>query len=425
MGLGIGGEYPLSAAVSAEALKASSASGPYSTTSSSSSTSDRGRVIGLSFAIQGVGFLSAPLVLIALLSILPHNELELLWRCILAFTALPCLIALPFRIRIHRECVANESLANAETDAAGTEASSLSPSTEDHETSSNLSPSSPQSGGTLDATALSSLLDQARSPTRRSMMRQHIRMLCGVASAWFLLDLVFYGNAMFSSQVFSELTRLSDDADVSAVYSHVKTLAKLAFLLASLSIPGYVVGIAFIDITGRKWLMRWGFIAMACAFLGMVALIVPFADVRTSSLGQLLFSLLYGLTFFFANAGPHLVTYVMAGEAFPRQIASLFHGMCAAAGKLGAIAGLFLFPYLLKHQGLGLTLLFCVVMSLVGCAIGEQFTVETKGMHPDASPSSSSSSSSSHGEGDDDDEGETMMKRKSEDSLASIHEDNL
>ena len=46
--------------------------------------------------------------------------------------------------------------------------------------------------------------------------------------------------------------------------------------------------------------------------------------------------------FFFANFGPNSTTFVLAAELFPTRVRSTCHGLSAAAGKAGAIIGVFI-----------------------------------------------------------------------------------
>ena len=55
------------------------------------------------------------------------------------------------------------------------------------------------------------------------------------------------------------------------------------------------------------------------------------------------FTILYGLTFFFANFGPNSTTFIVPAEIFPARLRSTCHGISAAAGKAGAIIAAFVF----------------------------------------------------------------------------------
>lgn len=62
------------------------------------------------------------------------------------------------------------------------------------------------------------------------------------------------------------------------------------------------------------------------------------------------FIALYGLSFFFSNAGPNPTTFIYPSEVFPTKLRSTLHGMSAASGKLGAIVGTYGIAYLSRES---------------------------------------------------------------------------
>ena len=77
----------------------------------------------------------------------------------------------------------------------------------------------------------------------------------------------------------------------------------------------------------------------------MFALAIPY-DHWTHKENRIGFFVMYSLTFFFANFGPNVTTFVVPAEIFPARFRSTCHGISAASGKLGAIVGAFGFLYL-------------------------------------------------------------------------------
>lgn len=79
LGVGVGGEYPLSATVASESV----------------SGANRGRAMMLVFSMQGIGSLASSLVVLIMLALgLSH---EVTWRCALAAGAIPSASSLAFR----------------------------------------------------------------------------------------------------------------------------------------------------------------------------------------------------------------------------------------------------------------------------------------------------------------------------------------
>ena len=86
-----------------------------------------------------------------------------------------------------------------------------------------------------------------------------------------------------------------------------------------------------------------------------------------------LFVFLYGLTFFFANFGPNMSTFVIPAEAFPTRARATCHGISAASGKAGAAIGSAVFPIILnayasQEEGVATVLYLCAALSAVGLA---------------------------------------------------------
>jgi PHS family inorganic phosphate transporter-like MFS transporter len=84
LGVGIGGEYPLSAAI----------------TSESSSEKDMLRNLATVFSMQGIGTVLCSLVLVTLTSTL-GTDYNAQWRTALAFGALPMVFSFYFRWKMH------------------------------------------------------------------------------------------------------------------------------------------------------------------------------------------------------------------------------------------------------------------------------------------------------------------------------------
>ena len=82
LGLGIGGDYPVSAVLMSEYAN----------------RNDRGRLVGLVFSMQALGLIVGPLVALALLE--AHVGGELTWRLLLGLGAVPALGVIYLRSKI-------------------------------------------------------------------------------------------------------------------------------------------------------------------------------------------------------------------------------------------------------------------------------------------------------------------------------------
>lgn len=332
LGIGIGGDYPVSATIMSEyAGKAS-----------------RGMLISLVFAMQAAGLICGPLLAAALLaSPLSH---DLIWRILLAAGALPPLLVFHARRTIHetpRYLLAagrQEEFEQASQSVFGDEDSKNTAKEEkEHEF---------KTEGTF--------WDGFQKLTSNQRWLKH---LIGASLAWFLMDFAYYGNTVSSPLVLAAIEPHK------SLFS--KTLVELAiFSLAAA--PGYFVAAWLMDKLGRKTIQVLGFIVMGAAFAAMALipniqhLVIPFL-------------LIYGLSYFFTEFGPNATTFVYPAEIFPVEGRTTGHGIAAAVGKLGAFVGVFLFPFLMNWHGLLSAELAAAIVSVLGAAVTLLWLPETKG----------------------------------------------
>jgi MFS transporter, PHS family, inorganic phosphate transporter len=299
LGIGIGGDYPVSATIMSEY----------------SGKSSRGAMVGLVFAMQGVGLVVGPLVASGLLASGLSNDT--IWRILLALGAVPGLAVFWLRRHIHE--TPRFALAEGSHDEASRAIAAATGGV-------------PSQRGTIRAAppvakqnALSGFLVLARN-------KRMLIWLIGTAGTWMLLDFAYYGNSISSPEILKLL-----DPHASLLRN---TLLQLA-VFGVFALPGYAVAIWRIDKTGRKTIQVMGFAMMGVAFLAIG--LIP--GVTTNVLP---FVLLYGLSYFFTEFGPNTTTFVYPAEIFPVDVRTTGHGISAAAGKTGAFIGAYMFPYLLN-----------------------------------------------------------------------------
>ncbi len=327
LGVGIGGDYPVSATLMSEF----------------SSKKSRGMMVSLVFAMQAAGLIVGPLLAAGLLaSGLSH---DLTWRLLLAFGAIPALSV--FRMRRHMAESPRYLLASGQHDAAHSAAGHT------------LGSGSADSGsGTARkkvsfAEGFHVLLSQRHMATR----------LIGASVAWFAMDFAYYGNTVSSPLVLHAIAP-SDSL-------LTRTLTQLAVFSVA-AVPGYLVAAAMMDRLGRKPIQILGFAMMAISFAaialipGIEQLIVPFL-------------LIYGLSYFFTEFGPNATTFVYPAEIFPVAGRTTGHGIAAASGKLGGFIGVFLFPILMSAGGLAAAEMLAAIVSVVGIVVTVTMLPETKG----------------------------------------------
>ena len=333
LGVGIGGDYPLSATLMSEYAN----------------RKDRGKMVTMVFSMQALGLIFGPLV--ALLLLVSGINHDLVWRIMLALGAVPALATFYLRLQItetprYALAMQGDIEGATRTIDAVTGKARLS-------ASNGASPKAArkESNGRNGHFWLSLLLK-----------RPYVNWLIGTAGCWFLLDIAYYGTTISSPLVLKTLNSHSTLAT-----NMLYTL--LIFVIAAL--PGYIVAILTIDRLGRKVIQVMGFALMTLAY-GLIA-IAPALSTLT-----LPFLLVYGVSYFFTEFGPNVTTFVYPAEVFPVMIRTTGHGIAAALGKVGAFLGALLFPFLLSTYHLPGAMGFAAVVSLLGLLLTVFLLPESK-----------------------------------------------
>ncbi|KAG8900470.1 Inorganic phosphate transporter pho84 [Tulasnella sp. 403] len=313
MGVGIGGDYPLSAII----------------TSEFATTRYRGRMMNAVFAMQGFGNLAAAITALvvtvafkdSILKYSDHHTVDHMWRIIIGLGIVPATIALYFRLTIPETprytMDIERDLDQAERDADFVKTGKFE-RIEDR------------------------VVERVDVPkaSRRDFIRHYSKMsnfkvLFGCAWSWFALDIAFYGLGLNSSIILTAIgfgSSHSKDPN-RKVYDTLynQAVGNIIISVAGL-IPGYWASFIFIDSWGRKPIQLMGFILLTIIFIIMG---FGYDAILGNSKGAFVF--LYCLANFFQNFGPNTTTFIIPGEVFPTRYRSTSHGISAASGKLGAI----------------------------------------------------------------------------------------
>src|SRR5579875_1619688 len=320
LGIGIGGDYPVSATIMAEYAGKDS----------------RGLLVTLVFTMQAVGLILGPLFASALLT--THLSHAVIWRVLLGFGAIPALGVYWSRRNLK------------ETPRFLAAAGRL------------------EEGNRRLVTSPNFNRDAKPSPFWNGFHRlvsdkRLRRRLIGASAAWFLMDAAYYGNTVSSPLVLSAL-----HGDHTLLR---KTLTQLVVFVI-FAAPGYAVAVFTMDRLGRKVIQLLGFAVMTITF----ALLAFIPNIEAMTLP---FLLIYGLSFFFTEFGPNATTFVYPSEIFPVRVRTTGHGISAAMGKLGGFLGVFLFPFLMHWSGLSGAEAAAAVASLIGFFVTARMLPETKG----------------------------------------------
>jgi len=169
---------------------------------------------------------------------------------------------------------------------------------------------------------------------------RHGRHLIGTMSCWFLLDIAFYSQNLTQKDIYPAMGLIRQDKEMNAIDEVFQTSRAMFVVALFGTFPGYWFTVFFIEKLGRFKIQLVGFFMMSF-FMFVIGVKYEYLKDENKNL----FALLYGLTFFFANFGPNSTTFVLPAELFPTRVRSTCHAFSAAAGKAGAMVGVFGIQY--------------------------------------------------------------------------------
>ncbi|OZJ05822.1 hypothetical protein BZG36_00955 [Bifiguratus adelaidae] len=309
MGVGIGGDYPLSAVI----------------TSEFAATSHRGAMMAAVFAMQGFGILASALVSLIVLAgyknIIESGNFRVLdqaWRIIIGIGALPALGALYYRLTIpetprytmdvERRIEKGIQDANAYLQH-GTAAGDY---------------SEQEAYFRYD-------LPRASWKDFKAYFGQwkNAKILLGTAYSWFALDVAWYGIGLNNSVILQNIGFAGGSDTYQVIF---RTIVGNIILNALGQIPGYWITVFTVERLGRKTIQLMGFIVLTVLFA-----VLGFAYHQILATSEVLFIVLFTIAQLFFNFGPNATTFIVPGEVFPTRYRSTGHGISAASGKLGAV----------------------------------------------------------------------------------------
>ncbi|KIH90112.1 MFS transporter, PHS family, inorganic phosphate transporter [Sporothrix brasiliensis 5110] len=326
MGIGIGGDYPLSSII----------------TSEFATTKWRGAMMGAVFAMQGLGQLTAAFVM--LFVTLGFKEslststkvanctgvcalaVDKMWRTLIGFGAVPGCIALYYRLTIPETPRYTFDVARDVEKA-------------DEDVKTYIS--GRHGEGVVDEVARAAAhkvtaekLDVGKASWRDFFSHysqlKNAKVLAGTALSWCFLDIAYYGLSLNNATILGTIGYSTSGTHSTYEYLYNTAIGNLIIVLAG-AVPGYWFAVATIDTVGRKPLQLGGFAILTVLFIGM-----GFGYKHLSSGGLLA---IYVLAQFFFNFGPNTTTFIVPGECFPTRYRSTSHGISAASGKIGSIIG--------------------------------------------------------------------------------------
>ena len=340
MGLGIGGDYPISATIMSEY----------------SNVKDRGKLIGLVFSNQALGSLAA--LAVGVISAVTFPP-QIAWRVMAGVGAIPAATVIYLRRKVP-ETPRYSLLVKGNVEEAKKAAKFL--------------------GADVDVNS------NVRSGIRGigEFLANYWPILIGTAGTWFILDIAFYGTGVYSASALAPIfgSPFPKGVHITSLAEFQSDLAKDLFLGGVpflVGFPGYFTAVALLDKLGRKLIQAQGFIMMAIIY-GIVSavMVVSGTKVVGFTIPATAAFLIYSLSFFFIDFGPNTTTFVIPAEVYPTKFRTTGHGISAASGKLGAAITTYLFPTLIATIGIRDIMIMLAILSAIGAALTLAFVPEPK-----------------------------------------------
>ncbi|KAL5525465.1 hypothetical protein ACEPAG_6801 [Sanghuangporus baumii] len=386
LGVGIGGDYPMSATI----------------TSDRTAIRRRGTLLSYIFANQGwgsfVGSIATMIVLLCYKNVMQEgktSKVDGVWRIVVGLSLIPAFATLYQRLTLPEarryeaarkmneddEELAREKKAQLHEDEAREKAEKGDAAVEKTLSVSNSEQSSKASTPTKsslrhknDADSPEQVIGEEQGVGTRGLTRRkkshflefleyfsewrHAKLLLGTSLCWFFLDIAFYGINLNQNVV---LEQIGFDGKTGTPWDRLFKIATGNLIITALGfVPGYYVTVLTIEWLGRKWIQIQGFL--------LCALLLAVLAGKFTSMGTVPFIVCFALLQFFFNFGPNTTTYCFPAELYPMRFKAFGHGLSAASGKAGAIISALAFNTLSKKIGTPAVLWIFFACCIAGAA---------------------------------------------------------
>ncbi|KAG0359905.1 Inorganic phosphate transporter pho84 [Podila minutissima] len=327
LGIGIGGDYPMSATV----------------TSEWASAGRRGQLMSIIFSMQGIGNMMASVITLIVLAcfktaiIADVDNLDYVWRICVGVGCIPAVSTIYLRLTMPESPRYAMDVEN-DVEKANQAVSRATATTVEN---TNVSAEETLANQTAVADAKANR-NHSKVFMEYFSRWENLKVLIGTSSTWFLLDIAFYGVSLNQSYVLNAMGFVGNGT----VYDNLwrTTLGNLTVSLLGF-VPGYWFTVFLIEKMGRKRIQFMGFGMLTILFIILSA---AFHELQKT---VPLFVAVFTLAQFFFNFGPNTTTFVVPGEVFPTRVRATAHGISAASGKLGAILATFAFNQVAEIGG--------------------------------------------------------------------------
>ncbi|PIL29712.1 MFS general substrate transporter [Ganoderma sinense ZZ0214-1] len=338
LGIGVGGDYPMSASVATDRAN----------------VRRRGTLLAYIFSNQGWGSFVGSLAFIIVLLCYKHttevdgktSKVDGVWRILVALSLIPAFgtlyqrLTLPESTRYEEARKAAARIGDEEAVDELKKKANADPAVSEQPVKSESSSETTEDKVTAEQHAA------AKSGHFREFLHyfsewRHLKVLIGTCVCWFLLDIAFYGINLNQNVV---LQQIGFAGKTGSAWNKLFKIGVGNLIITALGfVPGYYASILTIEKLGRKWIQIQGFL-LAALFLGVLA-------GNFHSLSKPAFIVCFAFLQFFFNFGANTTTYCYPAEVFPTRFRASAHGMSAACGKAGAIISALAFNSLSKKIG--------------------------------------------------------------------------
>lgn len=379
LGIGVGGDYPMSASVSTDRAR----------------LRKRGTMLAYIFSAQGWGSLVGSLATIIVLACYKDvmdtkgevSKVDGVWRIIIGLSLIPAFGTLYQRLTLPEakrfeaaksDTVDEEKFKELEetgdrlNDKQGVKGATVGVIHSTRSASSGEDLENGHDARERERSLAAEKKDHWLEFSRYFGQWRHARILVGTSLCWFLLDIAFYGINLNQNVV---LQQIGFDGSSGSDWERLFKIGIGNLIITALGfVPGYYATVFTIEILGRKWIQIQGFL-LAALFLGIMA--GMFHTLSTAA-----FIVCFAFLQFFFNFGANTTTYCYPAEVFPTRFRASAHGISAASGKAGAIISALAFNPLAEDIGTP-----AVLWIFFGCCIAGAFATlllpEVRGRDPD------------------------------------------
>lgn len=356
LGIGIGGDYPMSATI----------------TSEWSSAGKRGMMMALIFSTQGIGQLAAAIVTLVLLAIFKGAinadtmNIDYVWRLCIGLGAVPAFATVYFRFTMPESpryaLDVNHDLEQAARSAA-VRGDPLKEKAQEMEE--NVAPVKSR--------------DHWAEFGAYFKQWKHLKVLLGTSLSWFFLDIAFYGLGLNNSYILAAIGYSNKPTPFETLWYN--TIGQLIITCLG-AVPGYYLTVIFVERWGRRTIQLMGFAVTTVLYVILAAAFYPLKNNAIAA-----FIAIFTLAQLFQNFGANSTTFIIPGEVFPTKVRASAHGISAASGKAGAIIASFAFNVLVEvndktpneHAFLPETLGIFAAIMFLGFVVTYLWIPESKG----------------------------------------------